>query len=187
MNRKGFTLIELLGVIIVLAIVLAIAVPSISNAYKNSKLKSEEIFVERLSDVIDSYVKLNSSNISFTSYGEATKEGETGTVDIYIGKKENNQNITIGDIINDNLLRKSDYVNAGNKDYIDPETKIKGCNTSAPIEVYRDSDYVYCYKVSKYELNCLTDEYREKLKIPATETTEAIDIVYAIDTCVWSR
>ena len=173
MNRKGFTLIELLGVIIVLAIVLLLAVPSISNAYKNSKLKSEEIFVERLSDVIDSYVKLNSSSISFTSDGEATKEGETGTVNIYKGT------ISIQNIINDNLLRESDYVNAGNKE--------EKCNTTAQIEVYRDSDYVYCYKLSKYELNCLTDEYREKLKIPATETAEAINIVYAIDTCVWSK
>jgi len=161
MNRKGFTLIELLGVIVVLAIVLAIAVPSISNAYKNSKLKSEEIFIERLSDVIDSYVKLNSSSIDFTSNGTATKEGETSTVNIYKGT------ITVNNIINDNLLREKDYVNAGNKE----ET----CNKEAEIEVYRDSDYVYCYKVKKADLGCLTDEYKGP------------DIVYAIDTCVWSK
>ena len=161
MNRKGFTLIELLGVIIVLAIVLLLAVPSISNAYKNSKLKSEEIFVERLSDVIDSYVKLNSSSISFTSDGEATKEGETGTVNIY------KETIKVQNIIDDNLLRESDYVNAGNKD--------KKCEPNAQIEVYRDSDYVYCYKVDKDSLGCLTDEYRNTIDD------------YAIDTCVWSR
>ena len=167
MNRKGFTLIELLGVIIVLGIVLLLAMPLISNAYKNSKLKSEEIFIERLSDIIDSYVKLNSTNISFTSDGTATKEGETSTVNIYKGKKDN-RNVTIEDIINDNLLRESDYVNAGNKDTL--------CKKGAEIEVYRDSDYVYCYKVNKNSLGCLTDEYKDKI---AGE--------YAIDTCVWSR
>lgn len=161
MNRKGFTLIELLGVIIVLAIVLLVAVPSISNAYKNSKLKSEEIFVERLSDVIDSYVKLNSSSISFSSYGTATKEGEEDIVNIYKG------NITVNDIIYDNLLRETDYVNAGNKEAI--------CNIEAQVEVYRDSDYVYCYKVDKDSLGCLTDEYKNTIDD------------YAIDTCVWSR
>lgn len=165
MNRKGFTLIELLGVIIVLAIVLAIAVPSISNAYKNSKLKSEEIFVERLSDVIDSYVKLNSSTITFNGDGAANKKNDdetTYSVNIYKGT------ISIQNIINDNLLRETDYANVGNKN--------KKCEPNAQIEVYRDSDYVYCYKVKKDSLNCLTDEYKSKI------TGD-----YVVDTCVWSR
>ncbi|MBQ8192623.1 MAG: type II secretion system protein [Bacilli bacterium] len=176
MNRKGFTLIELLAVIVVLAIVLAIAVPSISNAYKNSKLKSEELFVERLSDVIDSYVKLNSTKIRFEKENYSAKKEEDSSsyfVDIYKGT------ITVENIIDDNLIGKNDYVN--------PSNKVEQCNLNAEIEIYRDSDFVYCYKLSKYKLNCLTDKYREKLKIPATETTEAIDIVYAIDTCVWSK
>ena len=41
MNRKGFTLIELLAVLVVLGIVLVISIPSITDAYKNSKIKSE--------------------------------------------------------------------------------------------------------------------------------------------------
>lgn len=173
MNRKGFTLIELLAVIILLGIVLVFAVPNISSAYKNSKLKSEEIFVDRLSDVIDSYVKLNSSEITFTSDGTAIKdeEGSTYTVSIYRGKvKEQDivRKVTVQDIINDNLMSLDDYINAGNKEVT--------CSASAEIEVYKDSDYVYCYKVKKDSLGCLTTEY-------INSTTEE----YAIDTCIWSR
>jgi len=162
MNRKGFTLIEVLAVIVILGVVLVIGSPYILNAYKNSKLKSEEIFVDRLSDVIDSYVKLNSYDIVFTENGNATKEGQTGTVTIYRGT------ITVNDIITDNLISSDNFVNAGNKEI--------SCNKNAEIEVYRDSDFVYCHKVNKNSLNCLTDEYKN-----------SITGKYVIDTCIWSK
>ena len=162
MNRKGFTLIEVLAVIVILGVVLVIGSPYILNAYKNSKLKSEEIFVDRLSDVIDSYVKLNSYDIVFTEDGSATKVGQSGTVTVYSGT------ITVNDIITDNLISSEDFVNAGNKEI--------SCNKNAGIEVYRDSDFVYCHKVNKNSLNCLTDEYKN-----------SITGNYVIDTCIWSR
>jgi len=161
MNRKGFTLVEVLAVIVILGVILTITSPYIMTAYKNSKLKSEEVFVNRLSTVIDSYVKLNSYDITFSSSGTATKEGQ-GTVNIEKGT------ITIQDIINDNLLSQEKYVNAGNKEI--------SCNKNAQIEVYKDSDFVYCYKVRKDSLGCLTNEYKN-----------SIDNTYAIDTCIWSR
>ncbi len=161
MNRKGFTLIEVLAVIILLGIVLTIAAPNLINVYKDSKLKSEEIFVERLSQSIDSYIKLNSSYISFESNGNASKEQEGSTYTVSINKGI----ITIQDIIDDNLIK--DYVNAGNKDV--------ACNTNAEIEVYKDSDYVYCHKIKKDSLGCLTDEYKN-----------SITGDYVVDTCIWS-
>lgn len=162
MNRKGFTLIEVLAVIVILGIILVIAAPSLLNAYRDSKLKSEEIFITRLSQSIDSYIKLNSSDISFSSNGTATKteEGTSYSVNIYKGKK------TINDIITDNLISLEDYINPGNKDV--------SCSTNADIEVYRDSDYVYCHKVKKDSLGCLTDEY-----------INSITGDYVIDTCIW--
>ena len=65
MNRKGFTLIELLAVIVILGIILTFAVPSITNIYKESKLKTEWMFLNELSKSIDSYVTLNSDKIAF--------------------------------------------------------------------------------------------------------------------------
>lgn len=164
MNRKGFTLVEVLVVIVVLGIVLLIAGPTLLNVYEDSKLKSEEIFTKRLSQSIDGYIKLNSSDISFTSDGTAnkTEEGTSYQVDIYKGT------ITVQNIINDNLLSIEDYINAGNKGV--------SCSTSAEIEVYKDSDYVYCYKVEKDSLGCLTDRYKN-----------SITGDYVIDTCIWSK
>lgn len=164
MNRKGFTLIELIAVIVILGIILVVSAPSISNVYKESKLKSEEIFVERLSQSIDSYIKLNSDEIAFTSDGAANKEEEGSTYQVNIWKAA----ITVQNVIDDKLISEEDYVNPGNK-----ETK---CTVNAEIEVYKDSDYVYCHKIKKDSLGCLSDEYKNSI------TGE-----YVIDTCVWSR
>lgn len=170
MNRKGFTLIELLAVIVVLGLVVLISVPIISDAYTKSKIKSEEVFVDRLTQAIDSYVKLNSDKISFSCKSDKCK----GTKTERILDKEETYNITyqmgtiiINDIINDGILTQKDFVNAGNNN------KDAKCNNAAEVEVYKDSDFVYCYKMEINSLNCLTDAYKENKK-------------YAIDTCEWT-
>lgn len=165
MNRKGFTLIELLAVIVVLGLVLLISVPIISDAYTKSKIKSEEVFVDRLTQAIDSYVKLNSDTMSFSCEsdrceGRKTENGKEYDITYQKGV------ITINDIIKDGILTQKDFVNAGNKDAT--------CNTTAEVEVYKDSDFVYCYKVHKDSLGCLTKEYKSTIKGD-----------YAIDTCEW--
>lgn len=167
MNRKGFTLIELLAVIVVLGLVVLISVPIISDAYTKSKIKSEEVFVDRLTQAIDSYVKLNSDTISFSckiDKCEGTKtvnEKDTYNITYQMGI------ITINDIINDGILTQKDFVNAGNNN------KNVSCDPNAEAEVYKDSDFVYCYKVEINSLNCLTDAYKKNKK-------------YAIDTCEWT-
>lgn len=164
MNRKGFTLIELLAVIVILGIILTFTIPNITNVYKDSKLKAEEMFLNELSKSIDSYVTLNSDKISFTKMSDTVVKEEKGqnlSVTVYEGK------ISIKDLIDDQIIEEKDYINSGNKDVIcDKDSKI--------VEVYRDSDYVYCHKVKKEALNCLTDEYKNSL-----------DSDYAIDTCIW--
>lgn len=166
MNRKGFTLIELLAVIVVLGLVLVVTIPSITSAYKNSKIKSEEVFVDRLTQAIDSYVKLNSDTMSFSCKsdrceGRKTENGKEYDITYQKGV------ITINDIIKDGILTQKDFVNAGNKE--------TSCDTSAEVEVYKDSDFVYCYKMKKDNLKCFTDTYKENIGD------------YAIDTCVWKE
>lgn len=163
MNRKGFTLIELLAVIVILGIILTFAVPSITNIYKESKLKTEGMFLNELSKSIDSYVTLNSDKIAFNEKKTATKteNNQSLSVTVYEGK------ISIKDLIDDKIIEEKDYINPGNKNATcEKTTKI--------VKVYRDSDYVYCYKVNKNALNCLTAEYKNSL-----------DSDYAIDTCIW--
>lgn len=163
MNRKGFTMIELLAVIVVLGIVLVITFPNMTDVFKSSKLKSEEAFVERISQSIDSYVTLNSSSIGFFEYGTAKKNygGSDHTVNIY------KETITMNIIIKNNIISEKDYKNPGNENV--------ACNKNAEIEVYRDSDYVYCHKIKKDSLGCLTDEYKN-----------TINSDYIVDTCTWT-
>lgn len=164
MNRKGFTMIELLAVIVVLGIVLIITFPNISDIFKGSKLKSEEAFIDRISQSIDSYVTLNSSSIGFLEAGTAQKNygGTDHNVNIYKGT------ITIQTIINDGIITEKDYKNPGNENV--------GCNVNAEIEVYRDSDYVYCHKIKKDSLECLTQDYIDKNKVSEE---------YIVNTCTW--
>ena len=138
-------------------------VPSITNIYKESKLKTEGMFLNELSKSIDSYVTLNSDKIAFNEKKTATKteKNQSSSVTVYKGE------ISIKDLIDDQIIEEKDYINPGNKNATcDNDNKI--------VEVYRDSDYVYCYKVNKNKLKCLTDEYKNSL-----------DSDYAIDTCIW--
>lgn len=170
MNRKGFTLIEVLAVIIILGIILVFVVPSIMDIYKNSKLKSEEIFIKRLSQSIDSYVKLNSDEMSFADAGKAIKNEESSSYQVTLVKGT----ISVQDIIDSKLLFKENYINAGNKEAV--------CNTNDNIiEVYKDSDYVYCHKVQVSELECLTEDYIKSICPNENQTC------YAIDTCIWEE
>lgn len=181
MNRKGFTLIELLAVIVLLGLVSVFTIPNISETYKNSKLKTEKVFVDKLSDVIDGHIKLNSYEIEFNieldgkkcfeytyeDEKEKCKEDKTYTVKI------NKAQFPISKIIEGNLISESEYINAGNKG-------VK-CNINAKIEVYKDSDYVYCHKVQASELACLTEEYIKSICSNQNQTC------YAIDTCIWEE
>lgn len=54
MNKKGFTLVELLGVIVILAIVLGIAIPSASNYIQRSR---REAFVAVVREYVDAVQK----------------------------------------------------------------------------------------------------------------------------------
>ncbi len=172
MNRKGFTLIELLAVIVIMAIVLVIAIPSSIDGYKKSKLKAEEVFVKRLSEQVDSYTSLNSDELSFnTNIGTKIKpDTDRREVTVY------QDIITVQNLIEEKLIKNSDYINPNNKN--------EECNVNAEIEVYKDSDFVYCHKIKALSLGCLTDDYIENV-----ESEKNDDISdgnpYVVDTCVW--
>ena len=169
MNRKGFTMIELLAVIVVLGIVLVITFPNMTDVFKGSKLKSEEAFVERISQSIDSYVTLNSSNITFAKQSKKFIKClglSPQKVEVY------KSTIKVEDIINDGIITENDYKNPGNEN--------GNCKKATEIEVYRDSDYVYCHKIKEVQLNgCLSDEYIKKNEI--VDNNEK----YIVNTCVW--
>lgn len=174
MNKKGFTLIELLAVIVVLGLVLIISVPNLTDVYKNSKLKTEEIFIDKLSKRIEEYIDFNKDTWSF----------ENGPV-IKTKKVPNSKSTKVTvwwkDDINFQELLESKLVTKG--DFIDPNTKKNCSEGKGTIEVYKDTDYVYCFVVRKKSFNiketsCLSDDYLNKYKMD--------DESQIINTCPWN-
>lgn len=181
MNKKGFTLIELLAVIVVLGLVLIISVPNLTDVYKNSKLKTEEIFIDKLSKKIEEYIDFNKDTWSFENEaGIKTKkvpnsESTEVTVSVW------SENITFQKLLDSKLVTKGDF--------IDPNTK-KNCSEgngttegNGIIEVYKDTDYVYCFVVRKKSFNIeetswLSDDYLNKYKMD--------DESQIINTCPWN-
>lgn len=169
MNKRGFTMIELLAVIVIMSIVLVIAIPTSMNAYKQTKLKAEEGFINRLSESIDSYVSLRAmdNNISFSNLTCETKikNEDDSTKEVSVCEKS----ISFNDIFNENIMSPNDFINPNNK-----ETE---CEITSEIKIYKDSDFVYCHKITKESAlyNCLSDDYKLKHK----------DDEYIVDTCMW--
>lgn len=172
MNKKGFTLIELLAVIVVLGLVLIISVPNLTDVYKNSKLKTEEIFIDKLSKKIEEYIDFNKDTWSFEN-GPVIKT-----------KKVPNSELTKVTVWKEDIrfqkLLDSKLVTKG--DFIDPNTKKNCFEGNSTFEVYKDTDYVYCFVVRKKSFNieetsCLSDDYLNKYKMD--------DESQIINTCPW--
>ena len=155
MNNKGFTLIELLAVVVLLAIIGGIATINVIGVINTSKLKSEKVFVEKLSNLIDDYLSLNKPT---TAIGEAinfTKCQNTACTSSYVAeatqvKKAGSQSIYLRDLVTAGIITEDDLVN--------PKNKKKCLSGNGPeIKVYRDSDYIYYYYVNLTGTNTTCD------------------------------
>ena len=154
MNKKGFTMIELLAVIVILACVLAIGYTSINGLHKNAKDKSEEVFINTIKDAIDIYMdsdtlEKDAKNLPYDSHTcTFRKRINDKDTDLY----ESSTQLTINDIIN------SSYHPITKEDVAKNPANDEKCNLSVPVlTVYRDSDYVYYYKLDLGGLECLKD------------------------------
>ena len=98
MNKKGFTLIELLAVIVLLAIVMVIAVPSIGGligSVQNNMLKEKATFIEEAAILLGQDIKgsIISSNLKYKNFN-CKKFYVTDLVPTYLSKDNDNNCIT---------------------------------------------------------------------------------------------
>lgn len=153
LNKKGFTLIEVLMVISILGVILAIAVPSVYNYYEISKIKTEKIFVDKLTRKIDDYITMNVDEFELNTDAIAkVKKCEIGDitdcsriVDVYEVVDE----ITFNNIITLGLIDENEFINPKNN---------KRCNKdSSKIEIYQDEDKVNYFRYTLVDCD-ISDE-----------------------------
>lgn len=146
MNKKGFTLVELLATLVILGIVVGLTVVGININLRKTKEKTEEVFIGTIKDAIKMYLDSDARKLAYDKKVCTISKTLNDSVEVY----KTNSNVTISTVINSTYspLLESDLVNPNNED-----TK---CNLSAEVNIYRDEDYVYYYKLKKGELDCLT-------------------------------
>lgn len=145
MNNKGFTLTELLATIVVLAIVVGITLGIVNVNFGKTKKSTEEVFVGTIEDAMNMYLDSNAKELNFTTMCTNKLNKTHGSVNVYKVVTD------FSEVIDSEYhpITQSDLVNPGNKEV--------SCSDASLIEIniYRDDDYVYYYKINKSEFGCL--------------------------------
>jgi prepilin-type N-terminal cleavage/methylation domain-containing protein len=131
MKKNGFTLIELLAVIVILAIILAIAVPSISSMIGNAARSSFTSDVKMVLKQLD-YEKLKNEGFDITAVNEDTISG-------FGLSNENYQDLKVG------IIDNKPYIVAIGKG---KWNGYKACGTYQNIVVVDNSDMATCENIT---------------------------------------
>ena len=141
MNKKGFTLIELLVTLVVLGIVVGIVLVYMNYNIEDAKKKSEDIFVGTIRDAMDMYLAQDARGLDFnTTCSDKLDKKHDSEVYVYMA------DVSFNNVISSNKsLVESEFVNPAND---------KQCSVNANVEIYRDDDYVYYYRILKKDFDC---------------------------------
>lgn len=131
LNKEGYTLVELLSVLVIISIIALIIIPVSLRSLDISNDKIEETFKERIKNLVDTYILFNIKNVEL-------KEEDT-TDDKYL------KTVTLKDVLLYNNI--SNIVNPKNS---------MGCNIETLIDIYKDKNNNYCFKIESLE--CLTKD-----------------------------
>ncbi len=67
MNKKGFTLIELLAVLVILAVIMTIAIPSVTSSIERSRNKEKNMKIKLIESEAELYIDRNNvSTVTLT-------------------------------------------------------------------------------------------------------------------------
>ena len=159
MNKKGFTLVELLATLVILSIVIGLTIAITSTVFKNAKAKTEGVFIATIEDALDMYLDSDARKLSFSNAAVHQLSKTHGVVNLY----KATSNVTFEAVINDPLapITLSEMINPANKDKENYECFERdasgGVTNYGTLEIYRDADYVYYYKIAKADFKCLND------------------------------
>ena len=144
MNKKGFTLVELLATLVILGVIVGIVTVSMGDVFKNSKKKSEDVFVGTIRDALDIYLtSSNAKGLNFSTECSNKINKSFGERKVY------KTAITFNDVIN------SEYRPLTHAELVNPATSEASCDVNATVYIYKDEDYVYYYKTYKTNFDCL--------------------------------
>ena len=163
-KKNGFTMVELLATLVILGIVITIVIITVSNSFGNAKNKTEEVFIKTIEDAMTIYLDSDARKLNYSVVaGELRKS--RGTVKIYKGNKVDGGTLTFNDVIN------SEYRPINVVDLVNPANEkvqcFEGTPADIPIAIYRDSDYVYYYKIEKEAVNCLLSKEGTITNLPS--------------------
>ena len=155
LNSKGFTLVELLATVVLIAIISGIATYGVIGTINKSKSKSEQIFVDKLSNLIDDYLDLyplskTNEVISFEKCKYEEEAGHCHDSEKYSVEATKIQSIHISNLVEKKLVSYEQLINPKNK---------KQCFDSSDdynpeIIIYRDDEYVTYYYVNLASNKC---------------------------------
>lgn len=169
MNRKGFTLIELLATIVIIGLIGGIATYGVVNTINTSKLKSEKIFIDKLSNLIDDYLDLYSNELTTTTNTHTFRKCRVSNCTEY--NNDNSYLVTATKLTSINISNLIDKGIITYQELKNPKNKLECFDTSnnPEIKIYKDTDYVYHYYVDLSNNKCdITEENKIINNLPDT-------------------
>lgn len=157
MRNKGYTLIELLGVMIILALLLSLVIPSVINVIKSSTEKSDNLVNDLVIDATELYMD-DYSNEFYEIYGNTYCIPLTELVELNYLK----ENIEYeGKDITDTKSVKISYTDKYNYEIVDNDTCTKKLIT------YNNGQEIY-FDVEK-GTGCTKEEYESSYDLDAAD------------------